>query len=605
MSAWKPLPALTLSEWADTYAVLSPESSAESGKWHSFPYQVGVMDAFTDSSISKITVKKSARVGYTKMLNHCLGYHIHIDPCPVLIVQPTIEDAQGHSKDEIAPMLRDTPCLDGLVADVRSKDSDNTILKKAFRGGRLYLVGANSARGFRRISARVILFDEVDAYPPAAGDEGDQIKLGSKRADWYWNKKIVLGSTPLLKGTSRIDASWKESDQRRFFVPCPFCGEFQYLKFGDATAEFGFKWPKGKPEEAAYMCEFCHELIPHSAKRDMVSKGEWRATKPFSGHAGFHIWAAYSFSPGAAWGIIAQEFLTSKKDPLLLQTWVNTVQGEVFEQKGTRPAWRGIANRKESYHMGDVPAGGLLLTAGIDTQDDRLPAIVIAWGEGMEAWVVLWHEYFGDPGQRAVWNDIDALLDRRFPHELGGELKISIACVDSGGHHTQDVYNYARPRYPVVLASKGSSKADTPIIGRPSKPDVNIRGKKVRGGVLLWMLGVHQAKFRIYQMLDKKEPGPLYMHFPAECDKDFFQQLTAEKLVTRFKGGVAVERWEQMRTRNDALDCCVMAYAAAMHRMPGINWDRLRKQVMQERQRTKKARTPKRDSWVGNSGKWV
>ena len=183
--AFRPPKKLSLSEWADEYAYLSAESSAEGGRWRTQPYQIGIKDAITDPSIEQVTVMKSARVGYSKILNHVIGYHIHQDPCPMMIVQPTIEDATGYSKEEISPMLRDTPCLQGLVSDPKSKDGENTLLQKKFPGGTLGLVGANSARGFRRVSRRIVLFDEVDGYPPSAGTEGDQIKLGIRRAEWY------------------------------------------------------------------------------------------------------------------------------------------------------------------------------------------------------------------------------------------------------------------------------------------------------------------------------------------------------------------------------------------------------------------------------------
>ena len=218
--AFRPPKKLSLSEWADEYAYLSAESSAEGGRWRTLPYQKGIMDAITDPSIEQVTVMKSARVGYSKILNHVIGYHIHQDPCPMMIVQPTIEDATGYSKEEISPMLRDTPCLQGLVSDPKSKDGENTLLQKKFPGGTLGLVGANSARGFRRVSRRIVLFDEVDGYPPSAGTEGDQIKLGIRRAEWYWNKKIVAGSTPTVEDFSRIEKLFSESDQRRYFCPC-------------------------------------------------------------------------------------------------------------------------------------------------------------------------------------------------------------------------------------------------------------------------------------------------------------------------------------------------------------------------------------------------
>ena len=308
-SAFKPPRRLTLSEWADTYAYLSVESSAEGGRWHTLPYQKGIMDAISDPLIEQVSLMKSARVGYSKILNHVIAYHIHQDPCPLMLVQPTIEDAQGYSKEEIAPMLRDTPCLAGLVSDAKAKDGANTILQKQFPGGTLSLVGANSPRGFRRVSRRVVLFDETDGYPPSAGTEGDQIKLGIRRTEYYWNRKIVAGSTPTIKDFSRIERLYTQGDQRRYFVPCPHCNRMQYLRWAQMT------WSDNDPLTAAYKCESCNELIPHSKKRWMVERGEWRSTVPGNGkHVSFHIWAAYSYSPNATWSNLVEEFLESKSD---------------------------------------------------------------------------------------------------------------------------------------------------------------------------------------------------------------------------------------------------------------------------------------------------
>ena len=191
------------------------------------------MDAVTDPNIEQISVMKSARVGYSKILNHIIAYHIHNDPCPIMIVQPTIEDATGYSKEEIAPMLRDTKCLQGLVSDAKAKDGQNTLLQKLFPGGNLTLVGANSPRGFRRVSRRIVLFDETDGYPASAGTEGDQIKLGIKRTEFFANRKIVAGSTPTVKDFSRIEKLFNQTDQRRYYVPCVKCNHMQYLRWAN------------------------------------------------------------------------------------------------------------------------------------------------------------------------------------------------------------------------------------------------------------------------------------------------------------------------------------------------------------------------------------
>ncbi len=570
---WQPPKRLSLSEWSDEHAYLSPESAAEPGKWRTIAYQKGIMDALTDISVETVTVMKSARIGYTKMLNWDTAYHIHHDPCPQLIVQPTIEDAQGYSKDEIAPMVRDMSVLSDLVADVKSRDSNNTILKKAYPGGILHLVGANSARGFRRITVKRVKFDEVDGYPLSAGQEGDQIKLGTMRSDTYWDRKIILGSTPTVKGFSRIEKSFDQSDQRYYFVPCPFCNHFQTLIFEN------IKWPKDDPDKAYYECESCHDEIPHSKKRWMVENGEWRATKSFNGHAGFHIWAGYSYSPNATWAKIAKEFLEANedlkknKDVEKLKTFTNTILGKTWEERGERPDASVLLARCESYTIGRVPERAFVLTSGVDTQDNRLAVVVKAWGRGEESWLIHYEEIYGDPDEPYVWEQLDLLLNRPWPHATGIDLHIVSMAIDTGGHRGEAVKNYCRTRSPKVMAIKGHSAKGKPIVGKPSYVDVNYAGSIYKEGVQLWMIGTDTAKGIIFKRLQKSESGPGTLHFPLGIEEEYFKQLTNEKLVTLYKKGFPVREWVSLGA-HEALDCEVYAYAAAYRAgLPRMNFD--------------------------------
>jgi terminase, large subunit len=568
--AWLPPPKLTLSQWADSNAFLSSESSAEPGKWHTLPYQKGIMDAFTDPEIERITVMKSARVGYTKIINNAIAYHIHHDPCPIMVVQPTIEDAEGYSKEEIAPMIRDTPALNGLVADPASKKSNNTILQKNFPGGTLSMVGANSPRGFRRVSRRIVLFDEVDGYPASAGAEGDQIKLGIKRTEYYWNRKIMAGSTPTIKDISRIERMYEESDQRRFFVPCPHCGEFQYLKWGERDSKFGIKWNEGDPNSAYYLCEVNQCIIEHKDKRNMIEKGKWQSTaigKP--NHAGFHIWAAYSYSPNATWAHLVSEFLDAKSKPEELKTFVNTALGETWEEEYSAKVGAEILQERcEDYNILTIPKGGLLLTAGIDVQDNRIAIVVRAWGFDEESWLINYTEIQGDPANYFIWGQVDELLLQDYYNFEGKVFKIKAVSVDSGGHYTHEVYHFCRTRKDRnVLAVKGSSIAGKAAISKPTKQDVNFKNQVTKRGVDLWLIGTDTIKAVIYGRLKStNEKGPGIYHFPAGLPNEYFKQLTAEKQVTRYKNGHATRIWVKKNTvRNEALDCEVYAYAALQY----------------------------------------
>jgi phage terminase large subunit GpA-like protein len=579
--AFKPPKKMTLSEWADSYAYLSAESSAEGGRWHTLPYQKGIMDAITNPKIEQISVMKSARVGYSKILNHVAAFHIHQDPCPIMIVQPTIEDAQGYSKEEIAPMLRDTPCLKGVVSEAKSKDGANTILQKQFPGGSLSLVGANSPRGFRRVSRRVVLFDEVDGYPPSAGTEGDQIKLGIRRTEYYWNRKIVAGSTPTVKDFSRVERMFLQGDQRRYFVPCPDCGHMQYLKWAN------MKWRDNDPDTASYCCESCGVWIPAAKKRWMVERGEWRPTAPGNGkHVSFHIWAAYSYSPNASWSTLVEEFLDAKNDAEQLKTFVNTVLGETWEDEyASKVNADGLSERSanEKYKQGVVPSEALLLTVGCDTQDDRLSLSVWGWGREEQGWLIDRVKIYGDPSRKEVWKQLDEIVQTPYESEDGRKLKPMVVAIDSGGHHTSEVYQYARERQSLgVIAIKGMSTKNKPPIGKASKVDLNAKGKTLKKGAQLFPVGSDTIKSLLFGRLKHNDVGPGYLHFYPTVEKDYFEELTAEKQILKYKNGFPVRVWvKSSSARNEALDELVYAYAA-LNRVYQIKdrrtlWDQMEK----------------------------
>lgn len=570
LGAWAPPPKLTLSEWADRYYYLSPETAAEPGRWKTLPYQREPMDAMTDPRVQQVSVMKSARVGYTLMVTAFVGYHIHYAPCPILVVQPTVDDAKGYSKEGIAPMLRDCPALSAIVfeeaEDVGPKDSGNTILHKKFPGGVLSMVGANSGAGFRRVSRKKVVFDEVDAYPPSAGSDGDQIKLGTMRTQAYWDRTILAGSTPLVAGASRIERLFAEGDGRRYFVPCPSCSHMAPFVFnGDGGHRM--TWPEGKPEDAFFSCQKNGCIIEHSQKRDIIARGQWRAERPFEGHASFHIWAAYSYAPNASWADIARAFLEAKDNPQLLRTFVNTWLGETWKERGEAPDWQRLYERRESYEIGTVPAGSLVLTCGVDVQKDRFVYEVVSWGAGKESWSVDAAVIPADTSNLAEWTKLDELLGRTYAGADGALRAINCLAVDAG-YNTNVVYSWAR-QHPMdrVIAVKGAAGARA-LIGTPSKVDVTIRGRKT--GYKLWLVGADIAKSELYgwlQLAKPKDGDPYpggYCHFP-QYDEEFFKQLTAEHLVPHVDSrNFTRYEWElRQGQQNHWLDCRIYARAAA------------------------------------------
>ncbi len=567
-----PPPILSLSEWAAIYAYLSKETSAQTGRFEAYAYQIGIMDAITDPTVEKVSVMKSARVGYTKIMDHVVGYYVHQDPSPILIVQPRVEDAEDYSKTEITPMLRDTPVLQQIAPDPKTRSGDNTLLKKIFKNGAsIALVGANSPGGFRRITVRIVLFDEIDGYPVGgAGSEGDQIALGIKRSETFWNRKIVAGSTPTIKGLSRIERLYDEGDQRRFYVPCPHCGEYQFLEWGGKDKSYGIKWDndeEGKPlpETAHYVCKAHGCVIEENHKPAMLAKGEWRAEKPFKGHASFHIWSGYSLLPNARWPLLVEEWYRVQNNPLDLQTFINTTLGEPFEDRGEGALSEIILARRAEQWEGEVPTGVVLLTAAGDTQDDRVELEVVGWGRNEERWSIAHIVVDGDPEGPSLWDEVDKILKRQWYRADGRPFAVKAACIDSGGHHTQRVYEFCRERLGrKIWAIKGEAARG----GQRSPVWPSKRPTRRTKGFRPYIIGVNAAKDIIRARLHLPKPpdgvpSPGYMHYPADRDLSFFAQLVAERSVRKMIGGKEVRIWEQTPGRaNEALDLAVYSYAA-------------------------------------------
>lgn len=564
---WAPPERLTLSQWADAHFYLSAESSAEPGRWLTHPTQRGWMDAISQPDCEMVTVMKSARVGYTKSIVAAVGYFATQDPCAIMLVQPTIEDAKDFSKDEIATALRDCPKMGETFSPPRAKSTNNTLITKRFKGGSLSLVGANSPRGFRRVSRRVVIFDETDAYPLSAGAEGDQIKLGMKRSETFWNRKTILGSTPTIKNISKIEQYYEMGDKRKYYVPCPYCEHKQVLRFPQ------MKWPTGRPRDAKYECENCGTHIEHHHLRSMLELGEWRAEKPFTGHASFHIWTGYSLSPNATWGHIAEEFEESRKNPETLKTFVNTTLGETWEEAGEAPEYKRLYDRRESYPIGTCPIVPAMITAGVDVQKDSLRFEIVAWSRDKQSFSIDAGAIAGDTSTDAPWDALTDLLYR--PIEVGPNgirMPIRGLAVDSG-YNTQEVYNWGRKHaWSRVFAVKGddSPKSHKTIVSTPSKVDVNTKGRKLRRGYRVWAVGSSLAKTELYGWLRLETPieGEAYRrgfcHFP-EYGEEYFKQLTAEQLVTvKNKKGFVRMEWRVIPGReNHFLDCRVYARAAA------------------------------------------
>jgi len=556
----KPPPKLTLSQWADNYRVLSAENSAEPGRWHTdkAPYQREIMDAIGSPYVRKIVIMSAAQIGKTAMLMNMLGYHMHYHPAPVLVIEPTLDMAQTFSKDFLAPMLRDTPVLQNLV-DTKSRYSGNTILKKNFPGGYVTIIGANSPASLAMRPIKILLADEVDRYPASAGTEGDPLLLGQKRQTTFWDKKTVIVSTPGMKNSSRIATEYEISTKEEWNIPCPKCGHYQPLMWKGVVFD-----KENLSKGITYQCERCGKESGEYEWKKQGLKGKFVAENPNAEARGFHLNTLASNFCG--WHEIVEKFLTAHEllqlgDPEKMKTWVNTELGEPWEEPGSTLEDAELCNRREIYDC-EIPEEVIVLTAGVDVQDDRFEVEVVGWGVGKESWGIRYQKIYGDMLKGQVWDDLDNFLLTGFAKKDGTILHILSACIDSGGHHTNQVYSFTKDRLERrVWAIKGRGGAETPYI---SNPTTNNRAK-----VPLFIVGVDAGKSILYQRLKHSTPGPNYCHFPlneeAGYDETYFKGLTAEKMVVRYRKGRSVIVWELKDSaykRNEPLDLRNYATAA-------------------------------------------
>lgn len=540
-----PPPRLKVSDWADRYRRLSSESSAEPGQWNTSraEYQRGIMDALNDPSTERVVLMTSAQVGKTEILLNAIGYYMDYDPSPIMVLQPTLDMAKTFSKDRLAPMLRDSPALKDKVGDPRSRDSDNTVLHKKFTGGHVTIVGANSPSSLASRPVRILLADEVDRYPPSAGEEGDPLSLAIKRTTTFWNRKMVFVSTPTIKGYSRIEQEYENSTREEWKVACPHCGEYQ-----------AFRWSQIRFDDGTMECPNCRSRFDEFVWKRQP--GKWVAREENQGSRGFHL--NELASPWRRWEEVIADFKKAKDSPELLKTWVNTSLGESWEEKSDTDASL-VMKRREQY-MAQVPDEVLLLTCGVDVQDDRLELEVVGWSHGKESWGIEYQVFIGDTSQEPVWKQLDRYLQKEFTYADGAGIHITSTCIDSGGHRTSEVYKFCRAReHRRIFAVKGRGGEGIPFIGKPSRNN--------RENAALFVLGVDQGKATIISRLKINFEGGGYCHFPMKKEtgynEDFFEGITSESMRIVTKKGVRKVTWvKRPGVRNEPLDCRNYATAA-------------------------------------------
>ena len=570
---FRPPRAQTVSEWADENRVLVSESSAEPGPWRTdrAPYQREIMDAFTQMDVHEIVIMASAQVGKTEMEMNMMGQAIDADPGPILYIQPTKEVAEDFSKRRIAPMIAASPVLREKVYKAKGRDAANTITMKTFPGGSLAIIGANSPADLASKPVRYIFMDEIDRFPVSAGTEGDPIGLAERRTETYkHNRKIIKTSTPTIKGVSKIERAYMRGTQEEWHTQCPHCRQYSYIRFDDIKFEHEkIKDENGETiyivQNARWQCPICKtETAEYDTKRQpakWVPKNE-RALE--NGVRSFRLSAF--MSPWADWREIAHAFLTSKDDPERLKIFHNTMLGESWEVRKNNGEPERLYARREHYNA-EVPSGVLVLTMGIDTQDNRLEYEVVGWNRNEESWGIERGVIPGRADSPGVWEEVDELLDRPWKTASGMSVRIMAAFIDSGGHFTQDVYREC---------AKRASRRLWPIKGEGGANKEYVRRMKSGTGyhgAYGFVIGVDAGKEAILYATNVEEPGDRYMHFPIDkergYDREYFRGLISEQQVIHRRGGQNVMVWEKTYERNEPLDMRNYARAA----FKGFRWN--------------------------------
>ncbi len=571
-SLWQPPPDLTVSEWAERFRVLSKETSHRPGPWRAEVYQRGIMDEFNNPETRTIVFQKSNQIGYTEILNNIIAYVISVDPKPMMMVRPTADDARDFSRYRFSNMVRDCKELRSRIRDAKEKRGDNTLRLKMFPGGSLKFVGANAGSGLRSDPLAVVVCDEIDGYPDDVDKEGDPIEIVKRRTDTFADYKFVMGSTPAKpKGLSRIEQEFQKSDQRFFNVPCPFCKFMQPLFWRNPKIkdDFYLRFEKSKdgtvdPASVRYICAGCKKGIGEQYKQQMLDAGRWIAEHPGRPVVGFFINALYS-PWKEVWASMAQEFVNAQQNREKLRAFVNLRLGESFAEDGDVVSAELLAARREKYQS-EVPAGVGALVLTVDTQDIRLEALVTGYGKDEESWLIRREIFWGDPGATTEGNVWEQLREWRLkPMTCAGgrQTMVDITMIDSGGHHTDAVYDFIMPLQNSrdrAFAIKGVDRHALPIMVRENL----IKKKAVR----LFTVATFMAKERIFSRLrmqheaGKKIPAG-YIHLPTWADEEFLAQITGEQKVPVQDRHMHVKKyiWKKTHSSNEALDLTVYALA--------------------------------------------
>jgi phage terminase large subunit GpA-like protein len=588
-SVFAPPPVLSVSQWADRHRVLSSKSSAEPGRYETdrIPYLRAIQDTLGDVVSGEVIVAKSAQVGLSTVSENYIGYVIDQDPSGILVVWPTEKALRNWSTLRLQELIDLTPELARRFPHSGRRSSDDAIERKIFPGGYLAALSAKSTADLRSFSARRATGEEIDEWDPDVSEQGDPLELLRARIRTFWNGKLFLISTPTRARASRIWSELETSSWNEFWVPCPHCDDYQTLRWIDEE-KFGHPKPGtyrllferdagGEliPGTCRYVCDSCGCEIEERHRSGMLERGEWRPRFPDRQprKTGYHVNTLYS--PLVSWDKFAEAFIGAVKDPAKMITFVNTWQGLPYEEDTESLDQHFLKRRATTFPRGRtaeeivLPRGVGLLTAGVDVQGDRLELFLWGWGAGERAWVYDWRQLDGDPARPDVWRELDELLLQAWPHEDGAQLHVAAAAIDAG-YLTEQVWKFCHARTRrKIIATVGRDGRGRKLIEAPS-PDRLKRSKATKKP--MHVIGVDTGKDMLFARLritDATQPG--YIHFSDALDPAFYEQLTAEQLVTKYIRKRPVRVWELKRGhRNEALDGAILNLAALYFLGPAV-----------------------------------
>lgn len=561
LSGLRPDPLQTVAEWADERLHL-PSFAPVPGQWRTSrtPFLKDIMECLSPRHrCHKVVFMKPVQIGGTQVAVNWVGYTMDRSPTAMLFYEPTIDMAKRLTKEKIDPIIDATPALRSKVKEAKSRDSGNTTYRKEYLGGFLNVLWANSASSSRSTSAPRIVADEVDEYEQDVGDQGHPCDLIEKRAAAYARYKIFELSTPTLEEISRIERDYQLGSQGRYHVPCPHCGHLQPLVWERLIYTFdGVK----RPEEAAYQCAACDQLITENYKSWMMdnARAKWVHAYPerVEELASFHLNLLYQPAGWAyPWSRLAKEYIEAYDkmkagDVRAMKTFRNTILAQTWKEKIDKLEHQSLYDRREVYEA-DLPRGVVVLIASVDVQDDRLEAVIKGWGAGEQSWSIEYQIFRGSPSLPTVWMELTEWLLQPRAHADGVTLHVEAVGVDTGGHHTKEAYRFVEKHRGEAFALKGSSEAGAPEI--PKREPKKHKSFRLR----LYQLGTIALKDTIFARVKLEEPGPGFMHFPRRdgYDQDYFEGLTSEVKKPKYKPRSHVQvgySYEKTRDRNEPLD---------------------------------------------------